>query len=200
MTICRKTSFDELYSVLCVLVAYTTGIPCWRKMGIQAQPNGAYATVYLMEGPSPVQDVVEQIDTSPDESTFPPDPSIYESPVGLTRLDCRVEFFRNVISQPALDAAIRFRNSLQLQNRFYDLWEISGLVGEIRIIDVSAMFRADVEGRAEVRFSLYADVSAPHLPGSTDNCIYEIDEQGIVVYRNTNTPPPVANITISKEV
>lgn len=185
----HKTSFDELYGVFCDLVTAVTGRPTWRKQGLQVAPRGPYATVYFGEAPSFVQDVVE---------TFvDPDNGVMESPVGLTRLEGRVELFRNVAVASALDAAVRFRNSLRLENRFNDVWLISGLVGEVRIIDVSAMFRGDIEGRAEVRFELYADIGAPvfNIPDHTPG---EIEHQRIKVFENTDDPPPVADVTIDK--
>lgn len=196
MTTCRKTDFDELYGVLCELVESVTTVPCWRKIGIQVQPQGPYATVYIAEGPSPVQDVVENLGAT--SVTVNSDPTLQESPVGLIRLDVRVEFFRNLTTLPALDSAIRFKRSLYLEARFNDLWQIAGLVGEIRTLDVSAMFRADVEGRAEVRFSLYANISAHRLTDD-ETSIYEIEHVGIDVYRTTDDPPKVASITINKE-
>ena len=110
-----------------------------------------------------------------------------------------MEFFRNVTIQPALEAAVRFRQSLQLESRFYDLWLIAGLVGEIRLVDVSEMFRADIEGRVEVHFSLYADIGAPPLD-STDNALGQIDQVPIDVFRTTDDPPSVAQLIIPEEV
>lgn len=190
---CYKTDLDQLYTVLCTLITSVTGRKCWRKLGLQAAPRGPYATIYVSEGPSPTQDVVEE---EPLMEIGAPNPSIREVPVGLTRLECEAEFRRNVAKASALDAAVRFRQSLQLSARFNDLWRISGLVGEIRIIDISAMFRADVEGRAAVRFNLYVDLGA--TPLSTEHLIYEIEHCQIRVYPEQTdepvTPPPYTTI------
>jgi hypothetical protein len=191
---CRKTTFDELYSVLCELVTAVTGRRCWRKMGMQAAPRGPYATVYLKQGPSNSQDILDEVAVpNPTTGSF----TISQAPIGLTHLECQAEFFRNVAIMSALDAAIRFRQSLQVESRFYDLWQIAGLTGEIRIVDVSAMFRADVEGRAEIHFGMYADIGAPPL--GDDHMIYDIGQQGIRVYPNKTvpTPPPYAEIPIA---
>jgi hypothetical protein len=186
---CRKTTMDELYTTLVNLVAKVTARPVWRKMGLQAAPRGPYATVLLTEGPSPVQDVIEEIEL--DAGGF------VQAPVGLTRLECRVEFFRNVAVQSALEATVRFRQSLQLDSRFDDIWRISGLVGEIRMIDVSTMFRGNVDGRAELRFGLYADIGATAI--TTDPNVGQIDHETINVYRDNANTTPVAQIQVNSE-
>ena len=182
----RKTTLDELYTTLLALVVKVTGRPTWRKNGIQVQPRGPYATVLLREGPSPTQDVV--YDDSDTGGQFP---------TGLTLLECKVEFFRNVAIMSANEAAIRFRQSLQMEARFWDLWTISGLCGEIRFIDVSSMFRGDIEGRAEIQFNLYADIGT--VPLVTEP-IADIGSLEIDVYRTTDDPPAIATINIPQEV
>lgn len=178
-----KTTLDQLYTTINTLVNKVTGRPVWRKTGLQVQPRGPYATTYLREGPSQVQDVVY---------TDPATGNQY--PTGLTRLEVVVEFFRNVAVMSASEAAIRFRQSLQMDERFYDLWTIAGLVGEIRYIDVSAMFRGDIEGRAEVRFNLYADIGA--VPFTTEP-VGDIGSVEIDVFRTTADPPAIATINPS---
>jgi hypothetical protein len=182
---CRKTSFDELYSTLVVLVENVTGRPCWRKMGIQAQPGGPYATVYLKEGPSPTQDVIEEVPN--------PEGGFSQYPVGLTYLSCQAEFFRNISTQSAYDAGIRFRQSLQMSSRFDDLWQIAGLCGQIEIRDISEIFRADVEGRTQVSCNMYADIGAPPL--TLDNQISEVDLITVDVHPYTTDNPAFATIT-----
>lgn len=183
------TGIDDIYDVLLAVIESSTGRSCWRKAGLQAQPAGGYATVQLTEGPSPVQDVVEHV--SVDAGGFT------EVPWGATRLEAKVEFFRNnkTNSDTALNAGIRFRNALQLEARFNDLWNVCGLVGEIRLIDVSTMFRADIEGRTEIRFALYANLAAPaSLP---DTNIGQIDHQPIGVYRGT-TDDKITDLAVNR--
>lgn len=189
MTQCRKTTVDELYGTLVDLITAVTKRPCWRKTGIQAQPFGPYATVYLEQGPSAAQDVIEE-ELSEDQESYS------QFPVGLTRMECEVEFKRNAAAWTAQEAAIRFRQSLQLESRFFDLWRIAGLVGEIRFIDVSAMFRGEPENRAQVRFGLYADIGAPPL--DEDNGAGVIDSVETTVYKETDDPPPFADKVISR--
>ena len=165
----RSTTIDELYSVYTAFITSITGRPCWRKAGIQAQPNSPYALIYIQEGPSPAIDVREVTIL---EQALPTGETIQTTVWGNTRLECKVEFFRDSRSDPAINAAIKFRNSLQLEDRFWDLWTISGLIGEIRLLDVSTVFRADTEGRAEVKFNLYANLS-------TTSYTYDIHSQHI---------------------
>lgn len=188
MSLCSKTSIDNLYTAVLDLVTTVTGRPAWRKMGLQVAPKGPYATVYLKEGPSATQDVIDNV--SLDEGGFS------QSPVGLTLLTCSVEFFRNVSALSATEAAIRFRQSLQMESRFQDLWNICGLVGEIRFVDVSEMFRHDIEGRAQIHFNLYADIGA--LPfNTTDNAVSQIDALTINLYRTDSTTPVIKILNIS---
>ena len=188
-----STTLENLYDVLCEVVTKTTGRRAWSKVGIQATPNGPYATVYLSEGAAPAtQDVVEtRLLASPGEDGE----TIFEHPWGQVRLDCVAEFFRDTaIGVTAQADASRFRNGLQISARFDDIWLISGLTGPIKYIDISAVFRSDTESRAQVRFSLYANIA--DLP--LDASIFQIDAQGVDVYRDTLDPPPVASIEVSR--
>lgn len=151
-----KTSFDELYGTFVAVIESVTGRPCWRKASMQAQPKSAYSTIYFSEGPSPVLDIVENIVTVVDGVL------VYQQQAwGTTSLDCKVEFFRNDGYGTSNDAAIRFRNSLQYESRFDDIWNICGLIGEIKFVDFTTIFRADIESRSEIRFGLYANIADP---------------------------------------
>ena len=173
-----RTDFDTLYTTIGEIVKQATKRPWWRKGGIQAQPNGVYATVFIAEGVGLQNEIVEnvQLEQPGDNGEI-----FQQTPWGTLHLDCKVEFFRSNKDKgdTALQAAARFRSALRLEERFFDLWKIAALVGEIRIIDVSGIFRADVEPRAEVRFSFYANVTDP-LP-YTGVDIFEIDAQTVNV-------------------
>jgi hypothetical protein len=177
------TTLDDLYSSYGGVLATVTGRKWWRKAGLQAAPQGPYAVIQFTEGPSSALDVVENVDLGVNQG-------FGQQPWGTTRLFVRVEFFRGASNDSALQAAIRFRNALVLEARFGDLWLISGLSGEIRLTDVSTMFRADVEGRAEVTFAIYANISDP-LP-LPDTNISEIQHQPIGVYRDTTDSTPIS--------
>lgn len=171
-----RTSFDALYLKIGNIVQAATGREWWRKAGIQAQPSGPYATVYIEEGTGLQHQVVESVELDP----VGPNGEIFQqTPWGATHLDCKIEFYRDADPDTALVAAMRFRNSLRLEERFWDLWEIAGLVGNIRLIDVSGAFRADIEPRTEIRFNLYANIVDP-LP-LIGNDIYDIQTQEVTV-------------------
>jgi len=175
-------SRDDLYNQFITLIKTVTGRDCWRKYGIQSQPAGTYATLELSECTmSPVSPVAKVSNTQ----TLITDPAYSQVAWGQSLIQCKVEFFRNELVDTAFDAAIRFRNSLLLEDRYWDVWNYCGLVGDIRMIDVSTMFRADVEGRAEIRFSIYANLSNP-LPLPNTN-ITDISEFELKVYRDSES-------------
>lgn len=169
-----STTYDELYTTLCELVTKVTGRPCWRRAGIQAQPNRTYASVYLTQGVGMVQDVVEELEIAEQPATGE---TLSEVAWGVTHLKAEVDFLRSATDDSANDAATRFRNSLQMSARYDDLWQIAGLTGGIEVMDISAIFRADTEERVKVLFGLYANISNPDQ--IADTSIYEIESQNI---------------------
>ena len=151
------TSYDALYAALGLVVKQATGRPWWRKGGIQSQPIGTYATIFLPLGTGLQNDVVERI--ALDAPTNEVDAN--EQPWGTVKGECQVEFFRSAPNDSALDAATRFKNSLRLEARYMDLWQIMGLVGGADVLDISSLFRADIEPRARVSFQFYANIASP---------------------------------------
>lgn len=164
--------------MLVVIVNRATGYPVWRKTGIQTPPAGPYSTIFFDYGKGFVQDVVEYVDCPPDEEGN----TLIEVPWGTMRLRMKISFFRNIqTGLTAFGAAIQFKNSLQLQVRYADLWQISGLVGDIEAEDITAAFRADIEPRAEVRFGLYANLVPDITKPLPEGPISTIDSVGLGV-------------------
>lgn len=192
----HKTSYDELYTTLGAVVQAATGRPWWRKAGIQAQPQGPYATVYLVEGVGMENPVVESVELDPvgdNGETF------RQTPWNTTYQDVTVEFFRSASGDTALEAATRFRTALRLEERFWDLWNICGLVGSVRVLDISAIFRADIEPRAQVRFTIYANIADP-APLADDN-IFDMQSQEVdVIHVRQDGQETTIPITVSGNV
>lgn len=176
----RKTSFDEIYTTIGPIIKRVTGRDWWKKKGIQARPNTPYALISIQQGVSLQNQVVESIEIDPPSGTGE---VFRQTPWNATTLECRVEFFKDGINDAAYDAATRFRSALYLEERFFDLWEICGLVDNVTIIDISTLFRADTEPRAEVRFTLTANIADPAPLDDTD--IYDIQSQEINVTHNS---------------
>lgn len=150
------TTMKELYATLCSVVMEATGRKTWTKTGIQATPNFPYATVYLRTGDGFAQDVVVD---NVQEVPGPNGETFQQAVLNTLHFQCVVEFFRNSGEfDTAVAAALRFKASLQLDARDFDLWRICGLTGPIQFIDVSAIFRADTEPRAQIVFGLYANL------------------------------------------
>ena len=63
---------------------------------------------------------------------------------------------------------MRFSNSLLLSSRDLDIGVVCAISGSARIIDISGIFRADVEARARLIFHLYANVANPAPIGGTN--------------------------------
>lgn len=181
------TTIPDLYDLLCALVESVTGRLTWSKSGIQATPLGRYATVYISQGEGFSYDNVQKIAITPVPVSGP---TIREVVWGTTRLNIEVELFRGAAGA---DATI-FKNCLRREARNYDLWKYTGLSGDIRIIDMSAIFRADTEDRFKVMFSVYANVQDPTASADTD--INEIIEQTV----NTTLDSVVFSTTVHKPV
>lgn len=137
----RQTTFGELYNTLGVIQKTATGRDWWRKGGIQAIPKEAYATIMLDGAPGLEHPIVEDV-------------ADQQVPWGEARVEVKVEFFKG----DAREAALRFRNALNLVAREWDLWLIASRVSAIQLIDVAAAFRVDIEPRAEIRVTLTANI------------------------------------------
>lgn len=170
----RKTSHSELYEALGAVVSSATGRKWWKRAGIKNQPQGPYATIYINSGVGLEMPVVENVSVKDDE-----DVAFKQSPWGTLLLDCVITFIRSASNDTAIVAANRMRNALYLEEQYYSLWEIAGLVGQVRILDISAAFREDIEPRAEIRFSVYANI-AEDDPLSGIN-ITDIQSEGVTV-------------------
>ena len=151
----RKTSFDELYTTIGALVSSATGRLWWRKQGIQARPATPYCTIYLVQNTGLEKNIVESVELEDSSKVFE------QIPWNTTLIEVQVEFYKGASNNSALQAAQRVKSALYLEERFWDLWEIASLSGGVQIIDVSTMFREDVEQRTEVRFSIWANVAEP---------------------------------------
>jgi hypothetical protein len=160
------TTFSSLYSQIGTIVTAATNRKWWRKGGMQATPREPYATIFLDGGNGVEHDVVETVNSLI---------GFDEIPWNASRVGVRVEFFRG----DALGDASRFRSALQYDQRFSDLWDSMGLAGPINIIDISGAFRADIEQRAEVRFSGNANLAGDAI--IADNSIQEIETININV-------------------
>jgi hypothetical protein len=103
-----------------------------------------------------------------------------------------VEFFRSLPNDSAIQAAKRFDNSLRLQARFYDLWLLCALSGAVKVIDVSAIFRADIEPRARVEFRVYANLTDQPL---ADVDIFDIHQQSVQIDRAAGNEAATVDVT-----
>ena len=161
------TKIDALYAAIGNVVNRSTGRSWWDKRGIQAQPSGPYATIFLVSGAGLQLPVTEEI--------LPPGIELFHQiPWGTQILRCQAEFFRSVSGNTAIQAANRFANSLRLQIRWYDLWQLCALSGAVDVIDISAIFRADIEPRARVDFQIAANIIEEPL---ADTNITDIHQQ-----------------------
>lgn len=191
-----ETSLNELYDTIGVLIQSVTGREWWRSTGMQSQPKGIYATVYLQMDQPLQHQVVENVELEPLGENL----EVFEQkPWGTTTVDCIVSFYRSTSNNSADEAATRFRNSLYIEKRFEDLWRIAGLLGSVRRLDISGAFRADIEPRTEVRFSFMANISEP---GPVDsNQIYDIQSQEIdIIHVGLDNSETLIELNIDKNV
>jgi hypothetical protein len=187
----RGCTTDELYDALGAFILASTSRKWWRKAGIQAQPQGPYALVFISENHGLENEVVELEELEPVETT---DPSFEEIPWGTALLSVQLELFRGAHPSTALQDAHRLKSALRLEQRYQDLWDIMGISGAVTVIDVSAVFRADTEGRAEVRFQVYANISEHRPP---QNELHDINTQSVVVTTDINDTTVEQPITVT---
>jgi len=188
------TTIDEIYKALGAVVLRSTGRKWWRKAGIQGQPKEAYATIFVQEGTGVEQPVVENVELGAEGGS----PLFRQVPWGTKRLEVRVEFFRSDSVGRAIQSAVRFENALRLEERSWDLWNVASLLGAISTTDISSIFRADIEPRAEVRFTLMSNIAGP-LP-LTDTDIFDIGSVAIeVTHVKQDQEETVITIPITEE-
>jgi hypothetical protein len=172
----RKTSFSELYATLGAIVTSSTGRSWWKKGSVSAQKSGPRAVIYVSEFVGNANQTVELVELYP----IPSDGKRFEViPWGTGYVDVEVEFHGSGTNDSALEAATRFKQSLYLDQRYFDLWDIAALSGGIRITDISAIFREDTEPRARVQLTIGAHISDPEPLADTE--IPDIETQKIEV-------------------
>ncbi len=196
MSMSTATSLNELYETIGTIIQSVTGREWWRSSGMQSQPEGVYATVYLQMDQPLQHQVVENVELDPLGENL----EVFEQkPWGTTTIDCVVTFYRSTTNNSAGDSAIRFRNSLYIEKRFEDLWRIAGLLGSVRRLDISGTFRADIEPKAEIRFSFMANISEP---GPVDsNQIYDIQSQEIdIIHVRLDNSETLIELNIDKNI
>lgn len=188
------TTKDNLFDVLCAVVETVTQRPAWSKQGIQAVPNNPYATVALTEDEGQTHDIVEtEILVGPSAEGA----TLKEVVWGACRLSVEIDFYKDDATNTAATAATMMKNGLQRSARTFDLWQICSLVGPIRVVDMSAIFRQDTENRYRLMFGLYVNLVDPTtLTGDTD--IFEIESQEIDIYRIDSSTED--NLVISKTI
>ena len=169
-------TLDELYNTLGAVVEEVTGRKWWRKDAVQGAPAGPHALLFLTESEGLEKDVVETIEY---EEPLVTGESFKQIPWGTARIACQIEFIRSGKNDTARDAAMRMKQGLNLEARFYDLWKIAAPSGTIRFIDISGMFREDIDPHTRLDFSLMSNISVPEPLTGTD--IHEIERFDINV-------------------
>lgn len=188
----KGTSIEELYTSIGAVVFASTGRDWWKGYGQKVSPQLPYALIILSDGKGLQNPVVENVELAPvpEEGA-----TLQQIPWGTLLMDCEIRFIKSSSNNTALEAATRFKNSLRLRNRSFELWEIMGISGEISLVDVSSVFRADIESRIHIKFKFYANVSLPY--SLEDDRIEEIESQSVdVSHINSN----LDSLDISVEV
>ncbi len=196
MSMSTATSLNELYDTIGTIIQSVTGREWWRSTGMQSQPEGVYATIYLQMDQALQHQVVENVELDPLGENL----EVFEQkPWGTTTVDCIVSFYRNTTDNSVDESASRFRNSLYIEKRFEDLWRIAGLLGSVRRLDISGTFRADIEPKTEVRFSFMANIS--ELGPVDSNQIYDIQSQKIdITHVRLDNSETLIELNIDKNI
>jgi hypothetical protein len=171
------TSLDNLYDAYGALVLSVTGRQWWRKAGIQARPKLPYATIFFAQVDSNQQQIVENV-----EDDYESGKPFAQIPWGISQVQAQFEFYMDRPGNTVQQAANRLRQALYLEERFWDVWQISSLSGGVQTFDLSLAFREDIEPRTEVRFMLNVNLVDP-LP-LPDTEIWDIHSNEIKVLHN----------------
>lgn len=192
-TLSKGTSISELYTTLGALILSSTGRKYYKGYGLKIVPKEPYALVILSSGKAVENQVVELV-----ELDYPEDGKVFqEIPWGTLFMDCEIRFLKSATDNTSQQAAIRFKNSLSLTERNFDLFQIMGISGPIQFQDLSAVFRSDIEPRTSIKFSFYANVSLPYT--LEDDNINEIEQQTVgVEHINQNLDTTDINVVIDK--
>lgn len=200
-----KTSLDILYTQFVTLFeSLIERRPCYRKSGIQVIPQTPFATVALARsfGELAFYDVIEEYDVT---NPGPDDPTIGQTVHGLMNMDVKFELFRMMKTsvpgqtRTAYSDAVRFSNALKLPRREQDIWLYCGFCGPLLVRDTSEMFGADLETRAEVSFTIYANISEG-LTNRDKMKEYEIDTVDLtIVEHDRPDDPQTITVTVSNE-
>jgi len=168
----NRTSLDELYDTYGALMLQVTGRQWWRKPGIQARPKSPYATIFFSQLEAYEKQIVENIEST---GTKP----YTQIPWGTSQIQAQFEFYGDRTGNTATQAAHRFVSALSLEERYWDIWQISALAGRVSSYDLSLAFREDIEPRVELRMMLIANITDP-LP-LPDADIWDIHSQEVDV-------------------
>ena len=172
----QRTSYDELYNAFGALILSATGRPWWRKGGIQTRPSTPYGVIYIAESIGIEKPVISNVELYQPRLTG----ELFEQvPWGTSYLDIEIEFYGNRSTDTAHIAAQRIKQALYLEERFWDIWELCGLSGGVRITDISGMFREDIDPRVRVSFTVIANVADPLPLEDTD--VHGYDHQTVEV-------------------
>ena len=192
----RKTSFEEIYTTISSIISSCTGRPCWRRVSMQAQPVRTYAVMFI-SGAVGIQQPVIEIEQYTPQNIPVTGEIFYQQPWNTSTLDVEIDFFRSATNDTALNAATRFISVMRLQDRFYDVWDICGLLGGFEIRDISSLFRSDTEPRSNVRFQIMANIADP--PPLTGVPLFDINTDTINIEfdhldgSKTNIPVNIQN-------
>ena len=190
----KGTSISELYTTLGALVTATTGRKYYKGYGLKIVPSEPYALVILSSGRAVENPVVELVELDiPDDNGK----VFQEIPWGTLFIDCEIRFLKSGSNNSAQQAATRFKNSLALTKRVFDLYTIMGISGPIQFQDLSSVFRVDIEPRTSIKFSFYANVSLPYT--LEDDNINEMEQQTIgVEHINQNSDTTDIDVVVDK--
>ena len=196
-----RTSLDILYTQFVTLFdGLIENRPCYRKSGIQVIPQTPFATVALARsfGEMAFFDVIEEYDVA---DPSPDDPTIGQLVHGQMNMDVKFELFRMMRTsvpgetRTAYSDALRFANALKFPKREQDIWMYCGFCGPLLVRDTSEMFGADSETRAEVSFTIYANISEG-LTNRDKMKEYEIDQVDITTVEH-DRPDETQTITVT---
>lgn len=189
----QGTSIEELYTSLGAVLLSATGRVWWKGYGMKISPNKPHAIIILSEGRGMQSPIVENVVLDPpvDEK------ELQQIPWGTSLFDCTIKFLKSSDNNSALQAATRFKNSLRLEARAFDLNEIMGISGNVSLLDISSIFRADVEPRVDIKFKFYANISLPYT--LVDSNISEIETQEInISHINNNLDSTEIMVEVNK--
>lgn len=174
------TTIENLENVVRAWVEGASGRDTYIQDQMGPIPSSPYCTIFMM----PIEDL------GGNEYTYSADPGDPDEQIKTVMGNALVTFAISAWGGNDVMTVInRVRNSINSDQRYTDLWVISGKGPVAEIIQLPFVIDGNRRQRAEFKFSVYASLSEDFVVDYIDKVDLTID--GDTVRVGTDIPPPL---------